>query len=166
MRVYLASPYGFSASGFEYLRKVREIAGSWGVNLLDPWDVSSFDREWSLRTARDPNSATMWNSIRETAPVHNFEMVAQSDAVVAVLDGADVDSGVACEIGYAHAMGIPVIGYRSDFRPSGDSIHGTVNLQVEACLYGGICTNWDQVGWRLREMRAASAGRRASDAAQ
>jgi len=39
-----------------------------------------------------------------------------SDVVVAILDGADVDSGVGFEIGLAYALGIPVIGLRTDYR--------------------------------------------------
>jgi nucleoside 2-deoxyribosyltransferase len=39
-----------------------------------------------------------------------------SDAVVAVLDGADADSGVSFEVGVAWALGIPVVGVRSDYR--------------------------------------------------
>ncbi len=42
--------------------------------------------------------------------------VSTADVVVAVLDGADCDSGVAFEMGYAHARGIPVVGVRTDFR--------------------------------------------------
>ena len=37
----------------------------------------------------------------------------------------------AAEIGYACALGKPVLGYRSDFRLSGDNEGCTVNLQVE-----------------------------------
>jgi nucleoside 2-deoxyribosyltransferase len=51
-----------------------------------------------------------------------------SDIVVAVLDGVDVDSGTAWEIGYAYAKGKPVIGLRTDFRTLSD---GVVNLMVE-----------------------------------
>ena len=39
------------------------------------------------------------------------------DVVVAVLDGAAVDSGTAFEVGYAYARGKPLIGVRTDFRP-------------------------------------------------
>jgi nucleoside 2-deoxyribosyltransferase len=41
-----------------------------------------------------------------------------SAAVVALLDGADADSGTAFEVGYAYAKGIPIIGVRTDYRPS------------------------------------------------
>ena len=42
-------------------------------------------------------------------------------AVVAILDGADADSGTCWECGYAVAKGIPVIAVRTDFRQSGDT---------------------------------------------
>ena len=44
----------------------------------------------------------------------------EADVVVAVLDGPDVDSGTAFEVGYAHARGVPIIGIRTDFRKSQD----------------------------------------------
>jgi nucleoside 2-deoxyribosyltransferase len=48
--------------------------------------------------------------------------------VVAVLDGADADSGSCFEIGYAWAKEIPIIGLRTDFRGSGD--HLGLNLML------------------------------------
>ncbi len=39
-----------------------------------------------------------------------------ADAVVAILDGPDVDSGTAFEVGYACAKGKPVIGLKTDMR--------------------------------------------------
>jgi nucleoside 2-deoxyribosyltransferase len=53
------------------------------------------------------------------------------DVVLANLDGQDVDSGTAAEIGYAFAKGKPIIGYRGDLRLSSDNVGLTVNLQVE-----------------------------------
>ncbi len=38
------------------------------------------------------------------------------DVVVAVLDGASVDPGVAWEMGYAFALGKPIIGLNTDLR--------------------------------------------------
>ena len=40
----------------------------------------------------------------------------QADVVAAILDGPDVDSGTAFEIGYACAKGKPVIGLKTDMR--------------------------------------------------
>ena len=150
VKVYLASPYGFTQSGVEYLHGIRALARDrWKVELLDPWGVEGFDYAWCLKTASDPRAAKEWNLVGSQAPGKNFEMIRDSDLVVAVLDGSDVDSGVACEIGYAFGRGIPVIGYRSDFRSAGDSIHSKINIQVGACVQGEICTNWREVGERL-----------------
>ncbi len=54
-----------------------------------------------------------------------------SDVVVAILDGPDVDAGTCVEIGYAYAHEKPIIGVRTDFRASEDR---GVNLMVsKAC---------------------------------
>lgn len=47
-----------------------------------------------------------------------LEQVRQCDVVIACLDGDDVDSGTALEVGVAYALGKPIIGYRTDFRGS------------------------------------------------
>jgi nucleoside 2-deoxyribosyltransferase len=41
--------------------------------------------------------------------------------VVAIVDGADADSGTCWECGYAVSQGIPTIAVRTDFRGSGDT---------------------------------------------
>jgi nucleoside 2-deoxyribosyltransferase len=51
------------------------------------------------------------------------------DAVVAVVDGADADSGTAWEMGYATALGKRVVALRTDFRRAGH--HELVNLMLE-----------------------------------
>jgi len=55
-----------------------------------------------------------------------------------VLDGPDVDSGTALEMGVAYERGIPIVGVRTDFRESQDR---GVNLVI-----AGACTTL------LREM--------------
>ncbi len=51
--------------------------------------------------------------------------------IVAVLDGTDVDSGTAAEIGYGFARGKVIIGYRGDFRIAAENEGAIVNLQVD-----------------------------------
>ena len=54
-----------------------------------------------------------------------------ADAVVAILDGPDADSGTCIEIGFALAKGKPVIGIRTDSRECQDR---GLNLMVSyAC---------------------------------
>ena len=66
------------------------------------------------------------------------EGVRQADVMVAVLDGADADSGTALEMGIAYERGIPIVGVRTDYRESQDR---GLNLAV-----AGACTEL------LREM--------------
>lgn len=59
----------------------------------------------------------------------NKELIDKADMMVACLDGADVDSGVAWEIGYTIANKKPVIGIKTDGK-----LHGkdqTVNLMIQ-----------------------------------
>lgn len=52
-----------------------------------------------------------------------------TDILVAVIDGADADSGTSWEMGYAYRRGIPVYAVRTDFRIAG--YHELVNLMLE-----------------------------------
>ena len=47
-----------------------------------------------------------------------IEDLGSTDLLVAVVDGPDCDSGVAFEVGFAYARGIPVVAVRTDFRQS------------------------------------------------
>ena len=49
-----------------------------------------------------------------------LQSLEEADLMVAILDGPDVDSGVAFEMGYARARGVPIIGVRTDYRESQD----------------------------------------------
>ncbi|KPK62250.1 MAG: hypothetical protein AMK73_06445 [Planctomycetes bacterium SM23_32] len=60
------------------------------------------------------------------------EGVREAHVMVAVLDGPDVDSGAALEMGIAYERGVPIIGVRTDYRESQDR---GVNLVV-----AGACT--------------------------
>lgn len=64
----------------------------------------------------------------------DIDGVRSADAVVAVLDGADPDSGTSFECGLAFALGIPIAVVRTDFRAGGDALPGqklaTINLML------------------------------------
>jgi nucleoside 2-deoxyribosyltransferase/predicted secreted protein len=59
----------------------------------------------------------------------NLKALEKADLIVAIIDGADADSGTAWEMGYAYAHGKPVIALRTDFRRSGN--YEKVNLMLE-----------------------------------
>ena len=129
--VYLAGPSGFTDAGrrwhAEVLRPAVEAAG---FVALDPWAGADeiFDSAASLADAN-----------RDVAR-RNTDLIRRSSAVLAVLDGTDVDSGTAAEIGYAAALGVPVVGLRTDLRIAGDNEAATINLQVQYFL-DALCTD-------------------------
>lgn len=61
----------------------------------------------------------------------DYENLSSSDIVVAVIDGVEIDSGVACEIGIAKSLGIPVIGLYTDVRQLGTSNNKKINALIE-----------------------------------
>lgn len=67
----------------------------------------------------------------------NLNALKAADMVVAVIDGADADSGTSWEMGFASALGKKVIGIRTDFRRAGG--HERVNLMLEES--SGVVTN-------------------------
>lgn len=56
------------------------------------------------------------------AAIHRacLDHLGRARAVLAVLDGADPDSGTCFEVGWACARGLPVVGLRTDIRPGED----------------------------------------------
>jgi|SRR6516165_9305336 nucleoside 2-deoxyribosyltransferase len=60
----------------------------------------------------------------------DVEALDWADIVVACMDGPDPDSGTAWECGYAYAKGKPIVGYRTDFRISGDTEGAPYNLML------------------------------------
>jgi len=71
----------------------------------------------------------------------NLAAIRSADLLVAVCDGADTVSGVAWEMGYAAALGIPVVAIRTDFRRVG--ISERVNLMLEES--GRFVENLDEL---------------------
>ena len=63
------------------------------------------------------------------------------DCVVAICDGADVDSGTAWECGYACSRGIPVIALRTDFRAFG--LDERFNLMIQESARKVVVNIWE-----------------------
>jgi nucleoside 2-deoxyribosyltransferase len=60
----------------------------------------------------------------------NIAAIDRAQLVVAVLDGADADSGTSWECGYAFKAGRPIIGLRTDLRAGGDDSQAGMNLML------------------------------------
>jgi len=72
------------------------------------------------------------HSIRMKQAIFNEDLDAlnESDIILAVLDGVDVDSGVAFEIGFGYANKKPIVGLKTDHRVF--SRVESINLMLEA----------------------------------
>jgi nucleoside 2-deoxyribosyltransferase len=133
MRIYLASPLGFSEAGNAfYYDRLIPLLQRLGHEVLDPWRLT--DRHRIEAVAAMPygeERREAWRRLNAEIGRNNQAAIDRCDALLAVLDGTDVDSGTAAEIGYAFARGKPIIGYRGDFRLAADNEGCVVNLQVE-----------------------------------
>jgi nucleoside 2-deoxyribosyltransferase/predicted secreted protein len=115
-RVYIAAPL-FSEAERAYNRALRDLLAEHLFSVFLPQENGDTD--------------ICHRDLEATRAIFSFNLKAlrSSDLVVAVCDGADADSGTAWEIGYAYAIGIPVVAVRSDFRMAGT--HERVNLMLE-----------------------------------
>ncbi len=133
MKIYLAGPLGFSEAGRFYQDTVLLPAlGRTGHQILDPWKLTDQRKINAILAMSDGRARRdAWRRLNTEIGGNNRTAIDRSDIVFAILDGVDVDSGTAAEIGYAFAQGKPILGYRGDLRLSADNEGAMVNLQVE-----------------------------------
>lgn len=132
--VYVASPLGFSEPTRSwYAGVLLPAVQAVGLEPLDPWSAGTEILQ-ALSWPPGPERTAMLVDANRVTGARNAQMIDQAHGLLAVLDGVDVDSGTAAEIGYAAALGKPCIGWRSDVRQTGDNEGATVNLQVEHFL--------------------------------
>jgi len=106
MKIFIAGPL-FSQAEREFNLKVDEHLRKHGFETFLPQrDVGKLDELLANEGER------AYRAIFE----RDLRGLDRADAVVAILDGPDVDSGTAFEVGYAYAMGKPVVGLKTDMR--------------------------------------------------
>ena len=132
MKVYLASPLGFSELGDKDRFLFKERLTSLGHEVVDPWDTN-FSTD--LKNVTNPANALSeiiygCNNLAYRIGRTNREALDCADCVFAILDGQELDSGTVSELGYAVGRGKKVYGYRGDFRDLGELIGIPFNLQV------------------------------------
>lgn len=148
--LYVASPLGFSEVGRYFMHdKLFPLLTKLGYGIIDPWtltDPQLIDPVVNMEYGKAKQEA--WQKLNLILGENNRKGIQDSDGLLAVLDGVDVDSGTASEIGYAAALGKPVLGYRGDFRLAADNEGSIVNLQVEYFIRlnkGAIVTTFADV---------------------
>jgi nucleoside 2-deoxyribosyltransferase len=160
MKIYVASPFGFSEAGRDYYeRTLLPNLKSLGHEVLDPWRLTEQQKIDAVSTMPyGTRKRNKWRQLNIEIGSNNQAAIDRCDAVFAVLDGVDVDSGTASEIGYAFAKGKLIVGYRGDFRLSADNDGCIVNLQVEYFIRqsgGEIVTRAQDVAVVLKKLSAA-----------
>ncbi|MDD1714520.1 MAG: nucleoside 2-deoxyribosyltransferase [Methanoregulaceae archaeon] len=140
-RIYLAAPL-FSSAEKEYNSRLARFLEDHLFDVFLPQeagdDIPHRDQEAHRRIY-----------------ARNLEELEEADMVVAVIDGADADSGTAWEMGYACCRGIPVIAIRTDFRMAGPDEH--VNLMLEQSAH--LVRSTDELLDALKDVRARKSRR-------
>jgi len=106
VELYLAGPL-FSQAERRWQRQLAQALGARDYKVFLPQDDAGLPL---LRNPPDFHGA--FEICRDA--------IDRADALVAVLDGADGDSGTAWECGYAYARGKPIVVIRTDFRGGED----------------------------------------------
>ncbi len=114
-RIYLAAPLFSDAERIYNM----SVAGLLRENFFDVF----------LPQEASDDTETRNNKEQRRIFTNNLNALKTADILVAIIDGADADSGTSWEMGYASALGKKVIGLRTDFRRSGG--HEKVNLMLE-----------------------------------
>jgi nucleoside 2-deoxyribosyltransferase len=161
-RIYMASPLGFSQAGRHFYEGVLvPFVRCLGFEVLDPWGSTDREKLAAVRALPDsPARRPARRTLKREIGAGNRAAIDAARAVVAVLDGVDVDSGTAAEIGYAFARGKLIVGYRGDVRLSADNEGATVNLQVEYFIResgGTIVDRYEELASALAPLRGGPA---------
>ena len=114
-RVYLAGPL-FTEAEQAYNLVLRDLLEAHLFDVYLPQEVG----DTSHTRCREENGAIF---------AQHLPAIRDADLIVAVIDGADADSGTSWEMGYAYALGKKVVALRTDFRVAGR--YERVNLMLE-----------------------------------
>jgi nucleoside 2-deoxyribosyltransferase len=102
VKIYLAGP-PFTTPEREFNAQLATRLRSLGHELFVPQE----------HPAPEPTGTAIFNK--------DLRGLDWAEGVVAIMDGADPDSGTSWECGYAYASRKPVVLFRSDLRGSGDA---------------------------------------------
>jgi nucleoside 2-deoxyribosyltransferase len=148
-RCYVASALGFTEAGAHYYERVYLPALRSVVTPVDPWALTDAHEAAKARAAGRERDFALEIGRRNSEAIRGCTLLA------AHLDGQELDSGTASELGFAAGLGIRCFGLRTDIRESGEP-GMTVNLQIEHFVVasgGSLCASLDEL---VNELAAAS----------
>lgn len=133
MKIYLAGPL-FSEAERDWMSKLKgqieRYASKSGrtVHVVWPYELITVEEINALGTAAKHEIFSRCKSHLD-----------DTDLVIALLDGSQVDDGTAWEIGYYYALTRgKVIGIRTDFRLAGESDGAKVNSMIECSCHSMV----------------------------
>ena len=130
MLAYIAGPL-FNAKEREFLEEINSICKAIGIDTYLPSQDAGL-------SGKD-NDAEIFQM--------DIKTLNEADIVVASLNGVDVDSGTAFELGYAFAKGKKSFGLHSDFRTFSPT--SEVNLMIlKSCV---VCHSLQELDTALRD---------------
>lgn len=127
MKIFLAAPL-FSEAERDFNAKVAA-----GLRR-EGFEVWLAQEQQFIETGSAEEKRSIFN--------HDIEALSKCDFVVAILDGLDVEAGVAFEMGYARALGKPIVGLKTDYRTF--SKMESINLMLEVPLIR-LCNSLNEV---------------------
>ena len=116
MRIFISGPL-FSECERKYNIELKKEIEKLGHTVVLPQEITKIDDSLSDIFLKIPKE------------------IQKSDLIIGVLEGADIDSGTAWEIGYAYSLNKKIIGIRTDFRTLGDK-EGIMNMMITGSLFG------------------------------
>jgi len=142
--VYVAGPL-FSQAEREFLEKmVSSLARTSG---LDPERDFFLPHRDGGELGKGPTRGRIFGL--------DISTLRQTQIVVALLDGQDVDSGTCIELGYAYALGKKVFGIITDFRSYCTNDH---EPHIPNLMVWGVCEEGNTLFHSLPELSASFAG--------
>ncbi|MBR9691908.1 hypothetical protein GOV06_03915 [Candidatus Woesearchaeota archaeon] len=149
--IYLANPLGFSLElekpALDNLIGLLEGVQVEGIEVKV---IEPFAENEKYLPQITPNESykeheRKWDEFNDQVYENNKQLMAQSHMMVAILNGADVDSGVASEVAKYSLAGKPVIGYRDDFRLGENIASRGINLEVKGSVKEAIKKSGGQI---------------------
>lgn len=139
IKLYLAGPCFSEADRASLLLMAKELEKTMHYIATEEKQVQVY---LPFRDAGD------WTTVgAEAVFVRDLQAIDNSDIVVAVLDGADVDSGTAAEMGYAWARGKPIFAVCTDMERR--------RKQINAFVIGLVLKKTDAVAANVKRLQGA-----------
>lgn len=134
LNTFLAAPL-FNDSERDFNSKVAKVLRNNGFNV------------WMAQEAPFISQGT--DEEKKAIFERDIKALRNSDVVVAILDGIEIESGVAFEIGFACCLGKPTIGIKTDYRTFSNIEE--INLMLEVPIIK-ICNKITEVLSILKRM--------------